>query len=80
MTKSRRSGKVFLDWSQNAGSKTTISPYSLRGRDKPYVATPRTWDGDRGRRRGPARDSSSCRFEEVLERVADQGDLFLPGG
>ncbi len=44
MTKARRSGKVFLDWSQNAGSKTTISPYSLRGRDKPYVATPRTWD------------------------------------
>ena len=26
MTKARRSGKVFLDWSQNAGSKTTISP------------------------------------------------------
>ena len=31
MTKAKRSGKVFLDWSQNAGSKTTISPYSLRG-------------------------------------------------
>src|SRR6478736_4970989 len=29
MTKDRKSGKVFLDWSQNAGSKTTISPYSL---------------------------------------------------
>ncbi|HYF72494.1 MAG TPA: non-homologous end-joining DNA ligase, partial [Nocardioides sp.] len=25
MTKARRSGKVFLDWSQNSGSKTTIS-------------------------------------------------------
>ena len=33
MTKARRSGKVFLDWSQNAGSKTTLSPYSLRGRE-----------------------------------------------
>ena len=44
MTKARRSGKVFLDWSQNAGSKTTISPYSLRGRERPYVATPVTWD------------------------------------
>src|SRR3546814_404734 len=43
MTKARRGGKVFLDRSQNAGSKTTISPYSLRGKAKPYVATPRTW-------------------------------------
>ena len=32
MTKSLRAGKVFLDWSQNSGSKTTIAPYSLRGR------------------------------------------------
>ena len=44
MTKSKRSGKVFLDWSQNAGSKTTLSPYSLRGRELPTVATPLTWD------------------------------------
>ncbi|MGZ6751341.1 MAG: non-homologous end-joining DNA ligase, partial [Nocardioides sp.] len=42
MTKARRGGKVFLDWSQNAGSKTTISPYSLRGKDRPYVAAPVT--------------------------------------
>ena len=35
MTKAKRPGKVFLDWSQNAGSKTTISPYSLRGRERP---------------------------------------------
>ena len=26
MTKAKRPGKVFLDWSQNTGSKTTISP------------------------------------------------------
>ena len=44
MTKSRRSGKVFLDWSQNSGSKTTICPYSLRGKEIPKVAAPITWD------------------------------------
>ncbi len=44
MTKAKRPGKVFLDWSQNSGSKTTISPYSLRGRERPTVATPLTWD------------------------------------
>ncbi|MBU3751243.1 MAG: ATP-dependent DNA ligase, partial [Mycobacterium sp.] len=32
MTKSLRAGKVFLDWSQNNAAKTTIAPYSLRGR------------------------------------------------
>lgn len=44
MTKSLRAGKVFLDWSQNNAAKTTIAPYSLRGRDHPTVAAPRTWD------------------------------------
>ena len=40
MTKSLRAGKVFVDWSQNNGSKTTIAPYSLRGREHPTVAAP----------------------------------------
>ncbi|WP_067429197.1 non-homologous end-joining DNA ligase [Nocardioides jensenii] len=75
MTKARRSGKVFLDWSQNAGSKTTISPYSLRGKEKPFVATPRTWEEiDAGA--GDPLAVEQCRFEEVLDRVSDLGDLF----
>src|SRR6202020_2720203 len=44
MTKSLRAGKVFVDWSQNNGSKTTIAPYSLRGREYPTVAAPRSWE------------------------------------
>src|SRR6478752_10188974 len=44
MPKSARRGKVMIDWSQNNGAKTTIAPYSLRGRDRPTVAAPRTWD------------------------------------
>ena len=59
MTKAKRPGKVFLDWSQNSGSKTTISPYSLRGRERPTVATPVTWDEVEARRGGPARGSNS---------------------
>lgn len=43
MRKADRHGKVLLDWSQNNGSKTTICPYSLRGRERPFVAVPRTW-------------------------------------
>ncbi|MDJ1113536.1 ATP-dependent DNA ligase [Microbacterium dauci] len=70
MSKSVRPGKVFLDWSQNNGSKTTISPYSLRGREQPTVAAPRTWD---------ELDDPALRhllFDEVLERVQMHGDLF----
>ena len=75
MTKARRSGKVFLDWSQNSGSKTTISPYSLRGREQPWVATPLGWDEVEA----GAEDADALeqfRFDEVLERVEEHGDLF----
>lgn len=75
MTKAKRSGKVFLDWSQNAGSKTTISPYSLRGRELPTVATPVTWqEVEAGAE--DALDLEQFRFDVVLERVEEHGDLF----
>ncbi len=75
MTKARRGGKVFLDWSQNTGAKTTISPYSLRGRDQPFVAAPRTWDEVEAGAEDPLA-LEHLRFEEVLDRVQDLGDLF----
>ena len=75
MTKSLRPGKVFLDWSQNVAAKTTISPYSLRGRELPCVAAPRTWDEvERG---AAERDSlRQLMFDEVLERADRDGDLL----
>jgi bifunctional non-homologous end joining protein LigD len=75
MTKAKRPGKVFLDWSQNSGSKTTISPYSLRGRERPTVATPITWEEVEQGAEDPL-GLEQFRFEEVLERVQEHGDLF----
>jgi bifunctional non-homologous end joining protein LigD len=75
MTKARRSGKVFFDWSQNTGAKTTISPYSLRGRDAPTVAAPRTWDEVEAGADDPL-ELEHLRYQEVLERVQEHGDLF----
>jgi bifunctional non-homologous end joining protein LigD len=75
MTKARRSGKVFLDWSQNAGSKTTVSPYSLRGVERPFVATPVTWDEVSEGAEDPL-GLEQFRYDEVLARVAEHGDLF----
>jgi bifunctional non-homologous end joining protein LigD len=75
MTKARRGGKVFLDWSQNAGSKTTISPYSLRGRERPAVATPVTWaEVEEGA--GDPLGLEQFTPDQVLARVAEHGDLF----
>ncbi|MBK8447275.1 MAG: ATP-dependent DNA ligase [Micropruina sp.] len=69
MNKKLREGRVLLDWSQNNAAKTTIAPYSLRGRSHPTVAAPRTWDElDAGLRQ--------LEFDEVLERLADVGDPF----
>ncbi|MCV7024795.1 ATP-dependent DNA ligase [Mycolicibacterium novocastrense] len=72
MTKSVRTGKVFVDWSQNNGAKTTIAPYSLRGREHPTVAAPRTWDEIEDPK------LRHLNFDEVLDRVQEMGDLLAP--
>jgi bifunctional non-homologous end joining protein LigD len=69
MAKNLRSGKVFVDWSQNNPAKTTVAPYSLRARPTPTVSTPLTWD--------EVASGHALRFTapDVLARVAD-GDVF----
>ena len=75
MTKAMRGGKVFLDWSQNTRTKTTISPYSLRGTEAPYVAAPRTWEEiEKGASRGGT--LRHLQMGEVLARVDEMGDVF----
>jgi bifunctional non-homologous end joining protein LigD len=75
MTKAKREGKVFLDWSQNTRTKTTISPYSLRGTAAPYVAAPRTWEEvEKGAADGGT--LSQLEMTEVMERVTELGDVF----
>lgn len=78
MKKVERGGKVFVDWSQNHRSKTTIAVYSLRARERPTASTPLKWDeveaaADSG-------DGSNLVFEApaVLERIEQHGDLFAP--
>ncbi|MBD8080759.1 ATP-dependent DNA ligase [Cellulosimicrobium arenosum] len=68
MKKSLRGGKVLLDWSQNNGNKTTIAPYSLRGREHPTVAAPRTWD------ELDDPDLHHLDADEVVARVRATGD------
>lgn len=74
MTKARRRDKVFLDWSQNAGSKTTVAPYSLRGTPRPQVATPVSWDEVAAGAEDPL-GLEQFSMAQVLERI-EHGDLF----
>ncbi|CAB4547782.1 MAG: non-homologous end-joining DNA ligase [Actinomycetes bacterium] len=76
MAKVERPGKVFVDWSQNSRHKTTIGVYSMRARVRPWVSTPVSWDEVERCADGDLR----LVFEtaDVLERVADLGDLFDP--
>src|SRR5690625_2040153 len=70
MKRSLREKKVFIDHSQNNASKTTVSPYSPRGRGRALVAAPRAW----------AEVAEPSRLEQlemaqVLERIGDGDPL-----
>ena len=71
MAKRERRGKVLVDWSQNDWHKSTVCAYSLRAREMPTVSTPVTWQ-----------EVADSRLEfgadEVVERIAEHGDLFAP--
>ena len=78
MLKKERRGKIFVDWSQNHQTKTTIAVYSLRARERPTASTPITWDEvEQALER---EDPELLVFEagEVLRRVERDGDLFAP--
>jgi bifunctional non-homologous end joining protein LigD len=78
MKKVEREGKVFVDWSQNHRSKTTIAVYSLRARERPTVSTPVGWDEVEAA--AGSGDGGSLVFEAdaVLNRIEKHGDLFAP--
>jgi bifunctional non-homologous end joining protein LigD len=80
MEKRVRRGKVLVDWSQNNAAKTTVAPYSLRGREQPTVSTPVTWEEVERAARSTARTRLPLRFDDrdVLARVEELGDLTAP--
>ena len=72
MKKALRPGKVLVDWSQNNANKTTVSPYSLRGRFEPTVAAPRSWEELEEEGLG------HLDYREVLHRIDALGDILAP--
>src|SRR5208282_1866250 len=78
MSKQARTGKVFVDWSQNDEHKTTIGVYSLRAREHPTASTPVTWE--EVQRALKKKDADLLVFEakQVVARFDKMGDLFAP--
>jgi len=78
MSKQARTGKVFVDWSQNDEHKTTVAVYSLRAREHPTVSTPVTWE--EVERAFKKKDAGLLVFEapQVVKRFEKLGDLFEP--
>jgi bifunctional non-homologous end joining protein LigD len=73
MDRKARKGKVFIDWSQNNGAKTTVAAYSLRGIDRPTVSTPLSWDEI-----ADAKKAADLSFtaHDVINRLDEVGDLL----
>ncbi|MGB8115127.1 MAG: non-homologous end-joining DNA ligase, partial [Candidatus Sulfotelmatobacter sp.] len=78
MKKKIRTGKVFVDWSQNDEHKTTVAVYSLRARERPTVSTPVTWEEVEHTLK--KKNAGLLVFEapQTVKRVEKMGDLFAP--
>jgi bifunctional non-homologous end joining protein LigD len=68
---SRPSGRVLVDYNQNAWGHTLASIYSVRPRPRAPVSTPVTWEEiERGV------EIDDFRVDNVPARLADKGDLW----
>jgi bifunctional non-homologous end joining protein LigD len=79
MPKVFRAKKIFIDWSQNAEFKTTVSVYSLRAKVyRPYVSMPIEWDELAYALKKNNKELLYFKPEEALARLESSGDLFKP--
>lgn len=73
VTKTARAGKVFVDALENSAARTAISVWSVRGRDRPYVAVPVSWDEVASVEVGQRLQFT---LEQALTRIEERGDEF----
>lgn len=69
--KKNRGNRLYVDYVQHAEGKTIVAPYSIRGNDGAYVATPLYWD--------EITDDLSIEdfpLETIIERINKKGCPF----
>ncbi len=72
--KAARGGKARLDYTQNAAIKTLVAPYAVRPRNGAPVSAPIRWE----ELDDPALAPDRWTIRNLVERVAEVGDLFAP--
>lgn len=61
--KSKRTGKIFIDWMRNGRGATSVAPYSLRARKGAKVSMPIGWD------ELDTVDQDGITMEDALQRI-----------
>jgi bifunctional non-homologous end joining protein LigD len=69
-----RSGHARLDYTQNAGHKTLVAPYSPRPLPGAPVSAPIDWD----ELDDPSLRPDGFTIRNIFDRLAERGDLFRP--
>jgi bifunctional non-homologous end joining protein LigD len=72
--KADRGGKARLDYTQNAPIKTLVAPYAVRPRPGAPVSAPIRWE----ELDDPSLAPDRWTIRNVVERVAEVGDLYAP--
>jgi len=76
MAKQERTGRVFINWSQNDAKKTMFCIYSLRAREKPYVSFPLAWRELEDLAGLGDAERLHVLHSEAVSRAEEKGDLF----
>lgn len=64
MSKSRRKGRIFLDWMRNERGSTAIAPYSTRAKKNAPIATPVSW-----KELETLESAATFRMDDVVKRL-----------
>ncbi|HEY6838374.1 MAG TPA: ATP-dependent DNA ligase, partial [Geobacteraceae bacterium] len=76
MAKEERTGRVFINWSQNDAAKTMVCVYSLRAREMPVASVPLSWEElERLAAAGKA-EKFHIDQAQAVARAEKSGDLF----
>jgi bifunctional non-homologous end joining protein LigD len=77
-TKTKRTGRVLIDWSQNDSHKTTASVYTIRAKERPTASTPLEWDEVEAAAESGDADALVFTVDGLRARIAAKGDLYAP--
>ena len=69
----KRGGRLYVDFGQNGGGRTIVSPYTIRAVDGATVSCPIKWE-----ELTDTLDPRAFTIRTVLDRVEKYGDLFAP--